>query len=88
MKRKKGDIVKAYVIEKTNQYGSVYYCPFLPDNWTVNIWNADLYKGLQECKNKAAELVDLSIRKNQKYPDLFPLIDDITVRKLEIKFLD
>lgn len=88
MKHKKGDIVKAYVVEKTNQYGSTYYDPTSPNGWTVDVLNTTMYHNLQDCKNVASYLLGKSIERNQKYPDAFPLIDDITVRKLEIKFVD
>ena len=88
MKHKKGDIVKVYVVEKTNQYGSVYYSSILPDNWSVSIWFAEFYKYKQDCKNKASELIERSIKLNQKYPVVFNNVDDITVRELEIKFVN
>ena len=88
MKHKKGDVVKIYIIEKTNQYGTVYHNPINPNGWTVDVHCAILYRDLQVCKNTASYLLGKSIERNQKYPDVFPIIDDITVRKLEIKFVD
>ena len=88
MKHQKGDIVKAYAVEKTNQYGSTYYDHTSPDRWTVDIHCATLYRDLQDCKNTASYLLGKSMENNLKYPDAFPIIDDITVRKLEIKFVD
>lgn len=88
MKKKKGDTIKVYAIERTNQYGSVFACSLVSNGWVYQIHQADLYNNLQECKNNASILIEKSIERNRKYPDAFPLVDDITVRELEIKFLN
>ena len=93
---KKGDTVKAYVIEKTNQYGSTYFDRSLTDRmvsnfrtpWVKDVCNADMYDKLQDCKNDASYLIGKFIEEHQQYPDVFQVVDDIKVRKLEIKFLN